>query len=347
MKKIFAIALALVMVLSMATAFASPCTSGFVWAEDPAATNCGKGSIEVVPYVKVNNSCGGYDWQVSTCAGAVNTENVYYAVKLTVEANADADWWKKASAKLTFKGFDITVDELALAKIWADVKADIKAEDTADEVNTFYYDFKHTEWDIVNDSFTLGNDHVDNLPVKKAADAKVCAELTSKLGSFTEGVVGDYYVKVLADGDEGVMLIVDADDAAKVEDPVVGLVAGIEAAKAAAAVKGETFKLTLSVLADAMPVDNAVGYIFANGEVAVVGKLNDKCSTSFYNAVTSFFGIELGTKMTEKLINKNFGWEDKVKSCFSWSDKAASIVDAECVVAIPKTGDASVLAWLF
>ena len=32
---------------------------------------------------------------------------------------------------------------------------------------------------------------------------------------------------------------------------------------------------------------------------------------------------------------------------FSWSDKGASIVDAECVVAIPKTGDASVLAWLF
>jgi len=334
MKKIFAIALALVMVLSMASAFASPCTSGFVWAEDPAATNCGKATVEVVPYVKVNNSCGGYDWQVSTCASAVNSEKVYYAVKLNVEANADNAWFDTAAVALSYKGLEATTAP-ALANL-AGVPEYLVTKDVEDKANTFYYNFILGGWELVEDSFTLDGDNVKEEVSKKASEAKVCAKLTAKLGDFTRGVVGDYYVKVLHTGEkEGVMLVVDADDAAKVEgisSSILGSLSGVT---------------DIAGLAALIPVENAVGYIYVNGEVAVVGKLNDKCSTSFYNNVTSFFGIELGTKMTTKLINKNFGWDEKQESCFSWSDKAASIVDAECVVAIPKTGDASVLAWLF
>ena len=335
MKKIFAIALALVMVLSMASAFASPCTSGFSWVKDPAATKCGKGSIEVVPYVKVNNSCGGYDWQVSTCASAVNTENVYYAVKLNVEANPDNAWWDKAVATLSYKGLDGTAP--VLANTLAGVPEILAQKEIDDKANTWYYNFTNGGyWELVEDGFTLGDAHVKQAGVVKAADAKVCAKLVSKLGDFEAGILGDYYVRVEYVGGSdkvGAMLVVDADDAAKVES---GLLEKIAAGVAQNGLSTAAF-----------PVENAVGYIFVDGEVHVVGKLNDKCSTSFFNTVTSFFGIELGTKMDKELINKNFGWKNEQESCFSWSDKGAAIVDAECVVAIPTTGDASVLAWLF
>ena len=100
MKKIFAIALALVMVLSMASAFAANDCSTFDWTCSTKATNCGKGKVEVVPYVMVNTACG-WDYEVSTCATAITTQKVYYAVKLTVEANPDMEWWKEAELKVT------------------------------------------------------------------------------------------------------------------------------------------------------------------------------------------------------------------------------------------------------
>lgn len=105
MKKIFAIALALVMVLSMASAFASACVTGpFNWSATATAANCGKGKVEVVPFVKVNDGCGNYVWQANNCAAAINSENVYYAVKLTVEPKADNEWWKAATLKVELKG---------------------------------------------------------------------------------------------------------------------------------------------------------------------------------------------------------------------------------------------------
>ena len=107
MKKIFAIALALVMVLSMASAFASACVTGpFNWSATATAANCGKGKVEVVPFVKVNDGCGNYVWQENNCAAAINSENVYYAVKFIVEPKADMEWWKAATLKVELKGLD-------------------------------------------------------------------------------------------------------------------------------------------------------------------------------------------------------------------------------------------------
>ena len=121
MKKIFAIALALVMVLSMASAFASTwCRTDFDWSCATTVcdngtgsvelipyvkgNDCGKGKVEVVPFVKVNDGCGNYVWQANNCAAAINSENVYYAVKLTVEPKADNEWWKAATLKVELKG---------------------------------------------------------------------------------------------------------------------------------------------------------------------------------------------------------------------------------------------------
>ena len=49
--------------------------------------------------------------------------------------------------------------------------------------------------------------------------------------------------------------------------------------------------------------------------------------------------------MTKKAINKNFGWNDEIESCFTWSKEGASVVNPDCTIEIPKTGDVSVVAY--
>ena len=395
MKKIFAIALALVMVLSMASAFASYCTAGFDWTCATTDTFCGQGTVELVPYVKVNNGCGGYDWQVSECASAVSSEKVFYAIKLTVDANADEAWWKQAKVELTYKGMAAAAP--AVDKPWSDVKKAIKAEDTVDEVNVFYYNFATTAWDIVNDDFVLANKentHVKAEKVgKKAADAKICVELKSA-SKGTAGIVGDYYV-VYAEGVD----YVPAEDATfatmtfTFDNSAMTLNRGwypVDWAEESVVVAGGKTTVTLEYTKKAGPLSSTVKknlpakvhgceYVLVDGLKAVEeveasanaiyvydekdGKLlvtytikdgkigaidyTAWCGEAAYATIKAFFGLEIGTCVDKDLIAANFGWDFEQKDCFEWSDKAASIVDAECVVAIPKTGDASVLAWLF
>ena len=297
MKKIFAIALALVMVLSMASAFAlNNCSTGvFDWTCPATVNKCGKATVEVVPYVKVNNSCGGYDWQVSECASAVNTEKVFYAVKLTVDANPDQAWFDKAALTLTYKGMENAAP--ALVNI-AGVPAYMTTKKVFDKDSTFYYNFNVGGWDLVEDSFTFGNAHVKEELVKKAADAKVCVKLESEHdGKHTDWKFGDYTVRV---GENSIVFT-----------------------------RKDGKVLTLT---------------YADGYVTNV---NDP--SKIYGDVFSTFNLNcgVGTCVDKDIIQKNFGWKDKVEDCFAWGDKAPSIVDAECVVAIPKTGDKGLLWWLF
>ena len=198
MKKIFAIALALVMVLSMASAFASYCTGSFDWTCATSTKYCGQGTVEVVPYVKVNNGCGGFKWEVSECASAVSSEDVFYAVKLTVDANADDEWWNTVKITTSYKGMDLadgtSLTLFNMNKSWKAVKKLITAEDTAASANTFYYDFQAKSWDIVNSTFELANSNVDNVPVKDASKAKVCVTLKAEDPGM-DGIVGNYWVE--------------------------------------------------------------------------------------------------------------------------------------------------------
>ena len=307
MKKIFAIALALVMVLSMASAFAlNACSGTFSWTCPADVDNCGKGSVEVVPYVKVNTACAPYyDYEMSTCAAAVAGEKVYYAVKLTVDANADELWWKAAKFTMTYKG--VTPAGTVAAPVWADLKAAIDANKSASSANTFYFDFSANKWALVDDNFTFGAVNLDSAVVVKPADAKVCAKLESEDSGYGVWTYGDYTVTITrpsATADkEGSLTVVNK--------------------------TGASFAMT-----------------WVDGKVNAIAATSD----AFMNEVKSVFnlgGCVVGTCVTNDIIQSNFGWKDKVESCFAWSTKAASVVDAECVVAIPKTGDASVLAWLF
>ena len=57
------------------------------------------------------------------------------------------------------------------------------------------------------------------------------------------------------------------------------------------------------------------------------------------------FKLNFGTCMTKKAINKNFGWDNEQESCTSYKKDALAIVNPDCQVAIPKTGDVSVVAY--
>ena len=402
MKKIFAIALALVMVLSMASAFASPCMGGFDWTCATDATNCGKGKVEVIPYVKVNNGCGSFDWQASECASAVSSENVFYAVKLTVDANADKEWWNEASVELSYKGMakSVKLPTPNLASVAGlptviDNSTDVKAS----EANTFYYDFKVGEWDLVTDTFEFGKDYINTVRVGDSSKTKVCATLKSAVyyDKGMAGVVGDYYVEY-----------VEATDAVKAADATKATMTytfdGVDGATA----KGYTYRAGWTIISVTEKGNKTTVVLEAknegklddatmatlenhavNGELpkvkngkdkveAVEGKVNaiyvydevdggkgeplaayyiydgkifdveyyQACGSS-YRTIKDFFGLDIDVCVSEKLIKANFGWEDKFEHCYAWKNSAPSIVDAECVVAIPKTGDASVLAWLF
>ena len=311
MKKIFAIALAVVMVLSMTAAFAlNNCSGTFSWACPADVDNCGKGNVEVVPYVKVNVACDPYfDYEVSTCAAAVAQENVYYALKLTVDANADDLWWAVADLTMTYKG--VTTQRTVADPVWATLKAAIANNKSASSANTFYYNFVSDSWDLVTSTFEFkAAQHLDlTAVVTKPSTAKVCAKLESEDSGYNAAgwTYGDYTVTITRPS----------------------ATADKQGSLTVANKTGASFNMTW--------VDGKVNAITATSE-------------AFMNEVKSVFnlgGCVVGTCVTNDIIQGNFGWKDKFESCFAWSTKGASVVDAECVVAIPKTGDASVLAWLF
>ena len=314
MKKIFAIALALVMVLSMASAFASACVTGpFSWDCATTATNCGKATIEVIPLVKANDACADWKMMDSTCAAAVTSENVYYALKLTVDKNVDPEWYNSASLTVSATGVaDVTDGKWNYGAVKLNtIKATpffTAANDASEDGYVFYLTWDGSKL-VASAEQTEATDKLElkdvycTMKVGNAAKAKVCATIKAE---FVPGTVrvGDYTVKYNA---------------------AVG--------KLWVANKDNTVDLVTYDLA-------------SDGKVTAI-TYNKTCGEAEYAAIKAFMGLEIGTCVTADAVKANFGWKDKQESCFSWSDKATAVVDAECVVAIPKTGDASVLAWLF
>ena len=304
MKKIFAIALALVMVLSMASAFASACVTGpFNWSATATAANCGKGKVEVVPFVKVNDGCGNYVWQENNCAAAINTENVYFAIKLTVEPKADKEWWNASTLSVKYKGLNGKDFTVGYATINFDEKDDTVA---------YYLKADQSIWEDVSDWKDMKSTdqarYIFTAYVADAGKAKVCATLKSKLETYTGGIIGNYYVKANTTNTNNMTIEVYSKKADGQQDKLL------------------------------------VKYTIKDEKVTGIDWSN-QCGADDYNTIRTYFNLEIGTPVSRDAINKNFGWDNKVESCFQWSKNGAAITNPECKVEIPKTGDASVVAY--
>lgn len=291
MKKIFAIALALVMVLSMASAFAlNNCSTGsFSWS-CPVTDKCGKGKVEVIPYVRINNGCGGYDWQVSTCAAAIAGEHVYFAVKFTVEANPDAEWWNKTNGKIkmSYAGVDAT---------GAPTELTFSTDRKETKDTEYMYDFLAKGFVKVDDNFELGDVNLWAAKVTDARKAKVCATLASEHPGTGEWKYKGYTINVTLE-------------------------------KITFTKGGKTVTIAMAADGKVMDVNATDAEFFAQ----VVADFN-------------LSGCAIGTCITAENIQKNFGWDDEIKSCFQWSKNGTAVVDPECKIEIPKTGDVSVVAY--
>ena len=342
MKKIFAIALALVMVLSMASAFAANCVvPDWSCAEDVCAL--GKGKVEVIPYVKGNGCNGtGNTWSVSTCAGAVYNDYVYFAVKVTVDENPNTEWWADAALKFETKGLgnvsvlgaNGTAGNLAEGRMATEIANLDKNKELKTGEYYLVYDNTDSYVAVKAADFVAGEKTLFMAKVTDASKAKVCVVLDAE-NDFTSATVNGYKVEyakgntnpsdILAFTKDGKTLLVYVDTDAKIVKFVVR-VNGTEKVVTTYNNDGTKFH------------DDKTGADF-DWTCDEWGK--------FLKGVMDSFNLAFKTCITHKAVVANFGWDDEVKSCFTWSDDVVSVVNTECVVAIPKTGDKGLLWWLF
>ncbi len=404
MKKIFAIALALVMVLSMASAFAMTCNTNWSWDCAVEETDCGKAKVEVIPYV-VENGCGTPRvYNGNACATAINGENIYWAVKLTTEADFSTEWAATASVKVTVKGTtkDVEFTVKGLEKLESSKEYYVKATTKKGATKPVY------SWVEVDEDFEISDVIFKNV-VKDAYKAKVCAQLTAgldlskkkttKSNGYTISYNPDEKTITFVNDDATVVLALDANDKVWLAD----VTTGVEEILGKLTVKG--FK-TLGAGWEAeanitIVLDNIIhtfnkatlkwddetkAYTFNNKDFTIYGITKDvenedvvlghteygfttkgynKAGDAYLDAsdrnltygfscapgkflynVFQKFNIDFGTCMTKKAINKNFGWDDDFgKVCYSWNTKGVAIVNPECKIEIPKTGDVSVVAY--
>lgn len=348
MKKIFAIALALVMVLSMASAFASSwCRTDFDWNCATAVCDNGTGSVELIPYVKGNDYGTGNLFTVSKCAGAVNGDTIYFAIKLTVDANPNAEWWNLAKLEFSsLKGLRANSVKAGnrnfsfLPQTANEISGLIKAAAGSTDIKAGEYYLTlvpvtgGVDWKLVKaadfeaDATTLFSATVEN-----ASKAKVCVKLSSENKLATgSAIIGDWTVSFAEDSTNGNLLTFTKKGGAKVGvrlDKDTDKVVRVSGSK-----DNGTTLITFVSMDNGMLVDNnGVRYGTACNEAALVME------------VMNLFKFNFGTCMTKKAIQTNFGWSAESVSCFQWNKDALAVVNAECQVAIPKTGDVSVVAY--
>lgn len=357
MKKIFAIALALVMVLSMASAFAAatlPGTCSFgSWDCTTYANKCGVAKAEVVLFVKGNNCYETYS--ESSCAGVVKGEHLFYGVKVTFDKDVNEQWFNHVNTKLeiTYKDINKTYSANATgaAKTFTGLSNNTGFEWLAN-MGKGYADVKNggTFWVNFKTGKLVSADDFDDACVDDgwaaSTKAKVCANVAYKFNGDSDNLK-DYNGNQMNGGwiNFGQYSVwygsnSNANPTYRNKIWVKDNATGDQAIFAI--------------------VDGKLNYIEINNKQYNAykdGKLygwdgtqfvTDGTACSFLPAMLKFLGIsDLGTCMTGDAIKAHFGWDDDgaAKFCKTWDKNAVTTVNPQCQVEIPKTGDVSVVAY--
>lgn len=360
MKKIFAIALALVMVLSMASAFATlQCDPQWTWDDSACTYDCGTAQIFVDEYVRANTACG-YQLVENSCAAALEGERVYYVIRLVVPENINEDWYKTAIKKGLKVSYTNLANDINLTMKLSDEYFDLPAWNDVKGGGTFYL---KPDTGAVSASgrantaawATSFSESVVWYKWVMRSCAKVCVQISSKSAGdkinafcwtvkYQDASKIDRVAALVLDylGFDGKVLTFENDNT------LVVLALKNNKVDLALALKTKNGDIVDVFVANGYRGGNLTGAAYnVKANEVTLGAKGAACDSLAAAILEIFktFNIDFDTPITAKGIEKNFGWDDTVKDCTDYKANGTAIVDPECKIEIPKTGDVSVVAY--
>ena len=364
MKKIFAIALALVMVLSMASAFAFVGKCGdYAWT--CSTVGCGVAKAEVVTFV-ANNTLDMY--QESSCAAVVVNQPIFYGVKVTFDKDVNKQWYYHVKTQLNIKESNVTngmnwksIDNgnMSFYTMTGD-----KAADASGTTYWVQFNSNGTPEKLVS---TFDPTKCVKKVIASNTRAEVSANVLYDFNGVTRGSDANltYHnnLENLSDewidyGDFKVRVYKNAGGPGKIEYAItvnqgsnyitVWVIGGVakyvtETNAANGVPTGEAWYSSF----DGTTFKGIKGTLDSAYETASGTETSTAASCSIIDDLMALINISLGNCVNSTTIKNIFGWENGSANKATWNKDAVAIANAACQVAIeiPKTGDASVIAY--